>query len=75
MLQRRGVGDERRVDSVGVPVILCLDPGTKTGWCLRGHKPTTPMISGTWNLGGGRFDGAGMRFDTLQLEKNWTCAN
>lgn len=41
--------------------VLALDLGTTTGWAL--WSPDLGGIkSGTWNLRGGRFDGAGMRF-------------
>lgn len=40
--------------------ILCLDLGTKTGWCLaRGH---TILGSGIENFKTDRFSSAGMRF-------------
>ncbi len=41
-------------------VILALDLGTTTGFAL--FNPPGAMISGTWNLKPGRFDGGGMRF-------------
>ena len=37
-------------------MILALDLGTKTGWCL------SPELHGTWDLTPRRFDGGGMRF-------------
>ena len=40
--------------------ILAVDPGTKSGWCLR--KPSGRVLSGVWNLKGGRFEGGGMRY-------------
>jgi Holliday junction resolvasome RuvABC endonuclease subunit len=39
---------------------LALDLGTTTGFCL-GSQPGC-LISGTWNLKPGRYDGGGMRF-------------
>lgn len=39
--------------------VLALDLGTKTGFAVGGEGH---MISGTWNLKPGRFDGGGMRF-------------
>lgn len=44
--------------------ILAIDPGTITGFALR--LSDGRLISGTWNLKGGRFEGGGMRF--LRLE-------
>jgi Holliday junction resolvasome RuvABC endonuclease subunit len=44
--------------------ILAIDPGTITGFALR--LPDGRLVSGTWNLRGGRFEGGGMRF--LRLE-------
>lgn len=38
--------------------ILALDLGTTTGWALYNGA----MISGTWALKPGKFDGGGMRF-------------
>lgn len=41
-------------------VLLALDLGTTTGYAI---SPTHgSLISGTWNLKGGRYDGGGMRF-------------
>lgn len=43
--------------------ILALDLGTTTGFAVgdKGH-----MVSGTWNLKPGRYDGGGMRFVKLR---------
>ena len=38
---------------------LALDLGTTTGWAL---KAGGAIVSGTWNLKPGRYDGGGMRF-------------
>jgi crossover junction endodeoxyribonuclease RuvC len=43
--------------------ILAIDPGTNCGWATSGGDT---IISGTWNLKGGRFEGAGMRFVRLR---------
>jgi Holliday junction resolvasome RuvABC endonuclease subunit len=43
--------------------ILAIDPGTKCGWAANLDGV---IVSGTWNLKGGRFDGAGMRFVRLE---------
>jgi len=45
--------------------MLCLDLGTKTGWCLA--RGTTILGSGTENFKTDRFSSAGMRF--LRLRK------
>lgn len=39
--------------------ILAIDPGTNCGWAL---STDGVIVSGTWNLRGGRFEGGGMRF-------------
>lgn len=39
--------------------LMNLDLGTKTGFAVGGANH---MVSGTWNLKPGRFDGGGMRF-------------
>jgi len=39
--------------------ILALDLGTSTGFAIGSKKH---MVSGTWNLKPGRYDGGGMRF-------------
>lgn len=39
--------------------ILALDLGTSTGFAIGGKEH---MVSGTWNLKPGRYDGGGMRF-------------
>jgi crossover junction endodeoxyribonuclease RuvC len=44
--------------------ILAVDPGTACGWALR--APSGAVVSGVWNLRGGRFEGGGMRFLRLR---------
>lgn len=39
--------------------ILAIDPGTSCGYAL---SIDGQIVSGTWNLRGGRFEGGGMRF-------------
>lgn len=50
--------------------ILGIDPGTHCGWAYLYGSET--MISGVWNLKGGRFEGYGMRFVRMRnlLEEN-----
>jgi Holliday junction resolvasome RuvABC endonuclease subunit len=43
--------------------ILAIDPGTNCGWATTDGRG---VISGVWNLKGGRFEGAGMRFVRLR---------
>jgi Holliday junction resolvasome RuvABC endonuclease subunit len=43
--------------------ILAIDPGTNCGWATTDGGT---IISGTWNLKGGRYEGAGMRFVRLR---------
>lgn len=47
--------------------ILALDLGTTTGFAI-GSK--AHMVSGTWNLKPGRFDGGGMRFVKMRERLN-----
>lgn len=53
--------------------ILALDLGTTTGWATvdRLLDRRGLLLSGTWDLRGGRFEGGGMRFVRFksQLEK------
>lgn len=47
--------------------ILAIDPGTKCGWCLMSSSSiSTGIISGVWDLRGGRYEGGGMRFLRLK---------
>ena len=57
------------------PCIIAIDPGTKCGWCVRGNT-TTDIVSGVWNLKGGRFEGGGMRFLRFRhyLEETIRCS-
>src|SRR5687767_14827176 len=41
-------------------IILAIDPGTRTGWCVR--RPDGSMESGTWLLEPGEFEGPGARY-------------
>ena len=45
--------------------ILAIDPGMNCGWAAT-ITEGKGIISGTWNLKGGRFEGAGMRFVRLR---------
>lgn len=40
------------------PAILCLDLGTQTGWAMT----CKPILSGTLDLSGRRYEGGGMRY-------------
>lgn len=46
--------------------VLAVDPGTHCGFALR--DKSGQIISGTWHLKGGRFEGGGMRFLRLKKE-------
>ena len=45
--------------------ILCIDPGTVTGWALYDGRQA---LSGTWNFRPRRGDGAGVRFLRLRAK-------
>jgi Holliday junction resolvasome RuvABC endonuclease subunit len=45
-------------------VILAIDPGTHCGWAVRSMSGA--LVSGEWDLRGGRFEGGGMRFIHLR---------
>ncbi|WP_255607004.1 crossover junction endodeoxyribonuclease RuvC [Brucella intermedia] len=47
--------------------ILALDLGTTTGFAVGG---VDHMISGTWNLKPGRYDGGGMRYVKFRQKLN-----
>lgn len=51
--------------------ILAVDPGTYCGFAIRDKMGQ--IVSGTWHLKGGRFEGGGMRF--LRLKKEITNAH
>jgi Holliday junction resolvasome RuvABC endonuclease subunit len=42
-------------------ILVAIDPGTRCGWCIHDTREDW-WHSGTWNLKGSRFEGAGMRF-------------
>lgn len=44
--------------------ILAIDPGSRTGWCIRDHDGR--MDAGTWDLTAKRFEGGGMRYVRLR---------
>lgn len=44
--------------------VLAVDPGTKCGYAIRTEDG--PIVSGVWNLAGGRHEGGGMRFLRLR---------
>lgn len=50
---------------VDMNAILAIDPGTNCGFAIRDSSGV--VVSGTWKLKGGRFEGGGMRF--LRLKK------
>lgn len=46
--------------------ILAIDPGTHCGFAIK--DSSGQIVSGTWELKGGRFEGGGMRFLRLKKE-------
>jgi len=50
--------------------ILAIDPGTNCGWAL---DLDGIVLSGVWNLKGGRYEGGGMRFIRLRKYLAETC--
>jgi Holliday junction resolvasome RuvABC endonuclease subunit len=46
--------------------ILALDLATKTGWACRATPVNAPILYGTWNFKGSRYEGGGMRFLRFQ---------
>jgi crossover junction endodeoxyribonuclease RuvC len=52
------------VEGAALVRILAIDPGSRTGWCVRydGHR----MDAGTWDLTAKRFEGGGMRYVRLR---------
>jgi len=43
--------------------LLAIDPGTHCGWCINS---SLSLLSGVWNLKGGRHEGGGMRYVHLR---------